>query len=51
MTDATTVNTKSTALKSRSWGEMKVVTALLAEISVKMLIFYQKQENKVSVET
>ena len=40
-----------TALKSRSLGEMKVFTALLAEISVKMLIYYQKRENKVSVES
>jgi len=30
---------------------MKVFTALLAEISVKMLIYYPKQEKKVSVES
>ena len=30
---------------------MKVFTALLAKISVKILIYYQKRENKVSVES
>ena len=30
---------------------MKVFTALLAEISVKMLIYYQKREKKIPVES
>jgi len=34
-------------LTSRSSGEMKVFTALLAKISVKKLIYYQKRENEV----
>jgi len=37
--------------KSRSYGEMKVFTALLAKISVKMLIYYQKLEKNVSVKS